>query len=258
MQIYRSGAHLYDVAFSWDLSDEVSWLLDRLGGHTQSVLEPGCGSGRMFPAFARHGVEVFGVDASEEMLTRAAQRMTSKGYARPRTLCADMACFDFGRTFDGAICPINTFGYLLTRADALSHLNAVGRHLEAGGTYLVQVDLVDMERHVTRPADRTSRWESEADGLRVKTTVSVGRIDRGSRTRTEHFHLEIVEGADKGIALEEDHTMRVWDWSEWSELIGASPFRQLAAYDGSAAARPALDLGPNLNTARLTWHELGR
>ena len=68
---------------------------------------------RMFPAFAKRGIEITGVDLSEAMLARAAERMAGAGLPAPRTLRADMASFDLGGVFDGAVCPINTFGYLL-------------------------------------------------------------------------------------------------------------------------------------------------
>ncbi len=50
-RLYSDDAELYDIAFDWDLSAEVDWLVERLG-RPRSVLEPGCGSGRMLAALA--------------------------------------------------------------------------------------------------------------------------------------------------------------------------------------------------------------
>ncbi len=77
--LYDEHAWLYDAAFSDDVEEEVEWLLDRLGAGVRSLLEPGCGSGRMMPAFARRGIEVVGVDRSEAMLARARTRLHSAG-----------------------------------------------------------------------------------------------------------------------------------------------------------------------------------
>jgi hypothetical protein len=57
-RLYTDDAELYDIAFDWDVSDEVEWLLERLGAECRSVLEPGCGSGRMLDALARRGIRV--------------------------------------------------------------------------------------------------------------------------------------------------------------------------------------------------------
>jgi hypothetical protein len=45
-RLYADDAELYDIAFDWDIEDEVTWILDRLDA--VSVLEPGCSSGRIW------------------------------------------------------------------------------------------------------------------------------------------------------------------------------------------------------------------
>jgi hypothetical protein len=66
-KLYEDDAELYDIAFDWDISDEADWLVERLEATT--VLEPGCGSGRMLEALADRGC----VDATAagELLARA-------------------------------------------------------------------------------------------------------------------------------------------------------------------------------------------
>jgi SAM-dependent methyltransferase len=56
-RLYEDHADVYDIAFAWDMGDEVAWMHARLGEGCRSVLEPGCGSGRIVEAFARRGVE---------------------------------------------------------------------------------------------------------------------------------------------------------------------------------------------------------
>lgn len=228
-----------------------------MGDGVSAVLEPACGSGRMFAAFARRGVEVWGVDLSEEMLARAAQRMADEGLPPPRTLCADIVDFDFGRRFDAAICPIATFGYLLRRADTLAHLRCVARHLEPGARYLIQVDLAGYDDYLPRDDDAISRWEMERDGVRVRATVTPGPLDRATDTIVDHYCFEILSGPGAGTVFEEHHPMHLWDWASWSSLIAESPFEQVAAYDGDTIpARPPLPVDRSLEGARLTWHEL--
>ncbi len=70
-KLYSDGAELYDIAFDWDVSDEVDWLFERLG-RPHAVLEPGCGSGRMLEAFTRRDVDVAGIDASPPPVGRDA------------------------------------------------------------------------------------------------------------------------------------------------------------------------------------------
>jgi len=246
---------LYDVAFSWDVSDEVDWLLERLGDVT-SVCEPACGSGRMFPAFVRRGVSMFGIDQSAAMLARATDRMASLGLANFETLEADITNFDAGRRFGGAICPISTFGYLQSFDEALAHLECMARHLDPGARYLIQEALLDFDSYRPGTPNTTSDWEIELDGVRVHTTVTPGELDRATKMHVDHYRFEIVAGPGAGEVVTEDHAMFTWDYESWSALIAASPFEQLAAYDGNAATRPSVPLDASLEAGLLTWHEL--
>jgi SAM-dependent methyltransferase len=243
------------VAFSWSVGDEVDWLLERFGPGVETVLEPACGSGRMFPELAARGVRVCGVELSGEMIRRAHERMLAAGLPQPNILQADMADFDWRREFDGAFCPINSFGYLLTEERALDHLACVARHLRRGAKYLVQLDLVnpDVPRG-GRPEQ--SMWETEKDELLVRTTWSWRSYDPGTHLSTQVCRFEILAGPGAGSTVESEHVLRQWSWREWSELVATSPFSLSACYDGESAERDALPRDPSLDNRQLVWHEL--
>ena len=255
MAFYEDRAHLYDIAFSWDVSDEVDWLLARLGPRVRVVLEPACGSGRMFPAFAGRGVEVVGVELSETMVTRAHERMAALGKPAPRILHGDMADFELDETFDGAVCPINSFGYLLSRKRAGSHLACVARHLRPGGKYLVQMELIDFNNP---PAlmQGENRWEMEQEGVKVAAEWFGRSIDPQSRLEIQVCQFEILSGPGAGTVTEDEHILRRWDWAEWTALIDESPFALRGSYDGNSNERAPLPLGQSLENRRLVWHEL--
>src|SRR5919201_6795069 len=137
-RLYTEDAELYDIAFDWDVSEEADWIVDVLGS-PRSVLEPGCGSGRMLAALADRAVEVVGLDVSRAMLEIAKRRLGT----RADLIKADMTDFDLGRSFDAAISPINTLLHL-TPDDLQAHLVCMARHTPK---YLVQVGLIDAESH---------------------------------------------------------------------------------------------------------------
>ncbi len=74
--LYDEHADLYDIAFDWDVSDEAAWLEARLGERCRSVLEPGCGSGRILEALARRGLAVTGFDRSARMVEISRRRLS--------------------------------------------------------------------------------------------------------------------------------------------------------------------------------------
>lgn len=226
-RIYTDEAELYDIAFDWDLSEEAAWLAQRLG---RSVLEPGCGSGRMLAALAARGLEAVGIDTSEEMLALARARGCE-------VVHADMRNFDLGRRFDGAVSVVSTVGIL--GPDGLaSHLESMARHLEPGARYLVQQGVFAAEGE---------RWRSEWEAERGDTKLHIvwEAIDR-DRSRSR---VEIVAGPRAGEVVEEEHVATFWTLEAWRQAIAASPFTEVACYDEEAEVD--LERGGDL-----LWHEL--
>ena len=258
MRTYDELANLYDIAFSWNVDEEVAWLCERLGQPLTRVLEPGCGSGRMFPAFMAGGIEMFGFDLSKRMLERAAERVASLSGPAPRIFEADMADFRLDETVDGAICPINTLAYLLADEDLLRHFACVAACLRPGGRYAVQLDLHDLGDHQPEPPDATDSWTMTQGGMTVRTTWAGEAWDPKASIETQLARFELLDGETVLKTLEDRHESRLWDWANWNSIINASPFVQIAAFDGNQSKRPALEVGPSLEAESLTWHLLER
>ena len=232
LHLYDEHALLYDIAFDWDVGDEVDWLLERLGEGCASVLEPGCGTGRIVAALARRGLEVVGIDRSPAMLGLAERRLRAVGL-RAQLVVAEMEDFDLGRRFDGAVCPINTLGHL--GPEALGrHLEAMARHLRPGARYLVQLDLRrDAEDAL---ADEVA-WEAARGDTRLRIRVAVEDVDLAARRERQRVRIEVRAGDRAGEVVDEIHTMTVWTPDAWAAAVADAGFEIAATYDG---ARPDL------------------
>jgi SAM-dependent methyltransferase len=130
------------------------------GGGPLSVLELGCGSGRVLAPLARDGHQVLGVDLSASMLARAAARVAKlppRARARVRLLRADMRLLPLGRSAGVplVICPFNGLMHLYGRADVEAALREVRRVLAPGGRFAFDVLNPDL-RWLTRDPKR--RW----------------------------------------------------------------------------------------------------
>jgi SAM-dependent methyltransferase len=244
-RLYTADAEIYDIAFDWDVSPEVDWLVGLLG-RPASVLEPGCGSGRMLVAFADRGIDVAGIDRSTEMLALARRRLGDRG----AVFEADMTDFDLGRTFDGAVCPINTLLHL-SPDELAGHLDCMARHT---GRYLVQVGLVD-------PASdgpfAGSHWEAERGETRLRIDYEDEELDVERRVSRHRSRIEVLAGPRSGDVLEEIHDMTLWTPDTWRAAIDASPFEEVATYDGGVARDQWPEVGRDA-TGGLLWHELTR
>lgn len=239
-RIYSEEPELYDIAFDWDLAAEADWLVDRLGPGCRSVLEPGCGTGRLLEALARRGLEAVGFDISQAMVAYARRRLERAG-ARADVVRADMADFDLGRRFDGAVSAISTAS-LLTGEGLATHLEAVARHLHPGSRYLVQLALA-----VAPTPPWRSEWEAERGDTKLRIVWEA--LDaQHSRSR-----FEIIAGPRAGEIVEDLHETTSWDPDAWRQTVAASPFAQVACYDGELAGRPPVE--PERGGGYL-WHEL--
>jgi SAM-dependent methyltransferase len=246
--LYTEHAELYDIAFGWDVEEEVDWLLERLGSDCRTVLEPGCGTGRMLDALARRGVAAVGIDRSERMVEIARSRLAG----RAEVILADMTDFDLGQTFEGAVCPINTLLHLTP--DGLSrHLERVAGHLQRGRRYLVQVGLVDPEQ---REPFAGSHWDAGRDGTTLRISWVDEELDPRRGVSSQRSRIEVTQGPRAGEVVEEVHEMTAWTPEKWAQAIQASPFTRVAMFDaGRKGSRPAV--GEDA-TGGLLWHELVR
>jgi SAM-dependent methyltransferase len=100
-----------------------------------SVLDAGCGTGRVAIELDRRGIEVVGVDLDDDMLAAARRKA-----AHIEWISADLAALALGRTFAAVAMPGNVL--LFCRADQRADVVAsCARHVEPGGRLIAGFSL---------------------------------------------------------------------------------------------------------------------
>lgn len=92
-----------------------------------SVLDAGCGTGRVAVELARHGIEVVGVDVDASMLRTAARVAPELTW-----VTSDLAELDLGRQFDVAVMAGNVPLFTPPGTEA-ALVAGVARHVREGG-----------------------------------------------------------------------------------------------------------------------------
>lgn len=92
-----------------------------------SVVDAGCGTGRVGRELHRRGVDVVGVDVDAEMLNTARARCPGASLIE-----GDISTIDLGRTFDIALMAGNVINFVAPEARRQAVDNLV-RHLRPGG-----------------------------------------------------------------------------------------------------------------------------
>ncbi len=136
------NAEDYDLLHDPGTTDEAVALLARLIGEGRA-LELAIGTGRVALPLAERGIDIEGMDASVEMVSKLKEK--PGGDEIPVTI-ADMADFDIEGPFDFAFLIFNTLFNLTSQKDQVACFANVSRCLGTDGAFLVEAFVPDHER----------------------------------------------------------------------------------------------------------------
>jgi SAM-dependent methyltransferase len=117
-----------------------------------SVLELGCGTGRLTIPVVESGADVVGLDIDPAMLGAARAR-----HATVPLVCADMRAFAFGRAFDVVCAPYNCLQLLVDDTERQQCLESVVAVLAPGGVFAFEVRAI-AQRRPRRCVRDAARW----------------------------------------------------------------------------------------------------
>lgn len=153
---------LYDAVHTGTEGDVEFYL--RLAEGASSVLELGCGSGRVLVALASAGYDATGIEKDSDKLEAARTRALEAGVS-VELVRTDMARFDLGRRFDRIFIPYTGIYCLLTPARVASALRCVAAHLAPEGLFAFDAYAADDFHTYMRPEDHPD------DQLEPVTTI---------------------------------------------------------------------------------------
>jgi SAM-dependent methyltransferase len=145
-----------------------------------SVLDAGCGTGRVAIELARRGIDVVGVDLDDELLDIARTKAPELTWVR-----AGLATMELGRTFDVVVAAGNVIGFV-DPAERAGAVRRCGAHLSPGGRFVVGYQLragwPNLAEYDAWCADaglvleaRFATWEGAPLGIEPDYAVSVHR-----------------------------------------------------------------------------------
>jgi SAM-dependent methyltransferase len=145
-----------------------------------SVLDAGCGTGRVAVELARRGIEVAGVDVDEAMLDKARVKAPDLPWIQ-----ADLATLDLGRMFDVVVMAGNVMIFLAPGSEA-AVVAATARHVAPGGALVAgfslepgRLDLATYDGHAAAAGlvldDRWATWDRQPFSAGGNYAVSVHR-----------------------------------------------------------------------------------
>jgi ubiquinone/menaquinone biosynthesis C-methylase UbiE len=157
-----------------------------------SVLELGCGTGRVAIPVARSGVKVIGIDRSASMLARASARVKrAKLGSRVRLIRGDIRHLPFpDKSFPLVMAPYGILQSLLDEQLLMATLKDVRRVLTRDGTFGLELvaDLPAWDEYADRVTMRGAR------GPHGKPIQLIETVTQDRRKRITRFRQTFVEG----------------------------------------------------------------
>lgn len=131
-------AEMYDAPL---LDATVDRLAELAGGGR--ALELGIGTGRVALPLAARGVEVHGIDLSEAMLARLAEK---PGGERIPVVAGDFATTRVAGDFALVYLVFNTINNLTSQGEQVACFANAARHLSPGGHFVIEVSVPQLSR----------------------------------------------------------------------------------------------------------------
>ena len=144
-------------------------ILKREGLSPRTAVDLACGTGSVSVLLAERGLEVIGVDMSEDMLT-AAWEKTWEMKDPPRFICQKLQELKLARGVDLAVCALDSLDYITDPADCAEAIRRVYRCLNPGGIFIFDVNTpeklraMDGQVFLDEDDDVYCVWRGEFDG----------------------------------------------------------------------------------------------
>jgi SAM-dependent methyltransferase len=227
-KLYSELAGVYHEMYGsiFDYEKEFG-LYDRIlrRHHCRSVLEVGCGGGRLAPFFLDAGYRYQGIDVSADMLRIARREHPSAKFVR-----ADMRNFSIPRLVDAVAVTGRTFSHLVANPDILAALTSFRRALKNGG--LLVFDCFRADEMIRRIGKRSTQSIRRADTVFRRLNRTSLNLKTGWTFNWDANYRIKKKGREERI-VKDRMVLRAFTEEELSLFLSLSGFEFLDVIKGS-------------------------
>lgn len=232
---YGSFAFFYDqLTENVDHAGWADYLLSLFGAYgakqPQTLLDLACGTGSLAAALLDKGVDVIGVDGSEDMLAEAMDKCAPYG-EHLMLLCQDMRELDLFGTVDGAVCMLDSLNHLLKTEDVGEVFRRLGLFIEKDGLFIFDVNTP--YKHETVLGDNAFVYEQE-------DFLCAWQNHYMPRTKEVAIQLDFfVDNGDGYDRYTEEIRERAYTEKTLRRLLGEAGFEVLGVFGERTQQPPA-------------------
>ena len=182
-----------------------------------SVLDAGCGLGRISVELAALGLAVTGVDIIQSELDAARETADDEG-VELELINADLRTFESEKKFDCAVNLYTSFGYCDTKEEDFAILVHICNTLRQGGTFILECTSRE-----TAIMYFTEGEEFERAGMTCQTHFTVVGAWEGLRSKWDLIKKD-------GTKIEHEFVQRLYSAAELCEIMKRAGFSEANAY----------------------------
>jgi SAM-dependent methyltransferase len=171
MDTRASTAAYYDLAP--DFPADIPFYLGQIRSPADSILELGCGTGRVAVALAPRVAFLHGVDVSPAMVERCRTRLLEAGIgpAQAAVTVGDITSLALRRRFDLVVAPYRVFQNLTTESQVAGLFATIRAHLAPGARAILNAFQPSAD-----PPALVAKWSAGHEDLDWERVVEGGRV----------------------------------------------------------------------------------
>ncbi|MEM9070806.1 MAG: class I SAM-dependent methyltransferase [Myxococcota bacterium] len=229
-------AALYEAVHSGNHGDV--GFYERACKGASSILELGCGWGRIARPLLRLGGRVTGLDVSDDLLSRARVHAPEARFVK-----GDMRDFDLGERFDRVLIPYNGIYCLLDEQDVIATFRCAAQHLTPDGRLVFDAYAADAFHSEAEPDGDDDERSFVKTVTALGNTWDVYERSRWSRPRQRidaiYDHVRRDDASQVTSAIPQRYLLR----EQLPQLLARAGL-EVAAIHGGFHGEPADEDAP--------------
>lgn len=229
--MYNDFAYVYDKLINdvdyKEWADYYFKIFQRYGLSPKLGLDLGCGTGNLTVELANRGIEMTGVDLSEDMLMVAREKSEGLDILY---LNQDMTEFELYGTVDFIVSSLDCINYITDKRDLLKVMKLANNYLEPSGLFIFDINtryklenVIGDNTFILEDDDCFCSWQNEYD----------------KRRKLSDFYLTFfMKDGGNYTRFDEQHTQRAYGIEEIKALIESSGMRLLKVYHDRSFENP--------------------
>ena len=204
-------------------------ILRREGLKPRTAVDLACGTGSVTAILARMGLDVTGVDLSEEMLTEAFQKVQDMA-CPPRFACQPLQKLNLPRGVDLAVCALDSLDYITDPDDCAEAIRRTYKALNPGGIFIFDVNTpeklraMDGQVFLDEDDDVYCVWRGEFDENTNICSFGMDLFQRHGETWHRSF---------------EEHREYAYSQEQLTDFLKAAGFTHIEVYADRKFEAPA-------------------